>query len=108
MPSKLAIAGMTVAVMLALPSGLAVAGTGGSSYAPPQSESQSKAPKPSQDPSAPPSPAQATPGSPGKPVVRGDNAKLLRNGLAAAPANAPEKVKTMIWAANKIQSRPYV
>ncbi len=94
-----AIAGIAIIAMLALPSGAAVAGTGGSSYAPPQSPSKPRSP------SQPPS---QTSGPAGKPVVRGNKAKLLRNGLAAAPANAPEQVKNMIWAANEIQRKPYV
>ncbi|MGI8594064.1 MAG: hypothetical protein ACR2ML_06815 [Solirubrobacteraceae bacterium] len=93
MRARLAIAGMTVIVLLALPAGAAVAGTGGSSVSPPQPPSQSPLP---------------TSSSAGKPVVPGSKARLLRNGLAAAPANAPEQVKNMIWAANKIQSKPYV
>ncbi|CAN5554589.1 hypothetical protein BH20ACT18_BH20ACT18_02820 [soil metagenome] len=96
MRTKLAIAGLTMTMLLALPSGAALAGTGGSSYAPSKPQ-----------PPSPAAPAQTT--SPaGKPVVSGNKAKLLRNGLAAAPANAPEQVKKMIWAANKIQSKPYV
>jgi len=98
--NKLAIAGMTMTMMLALPSGAAVAGTGGSSYAPSQSPSQPPSQSPPQSPTQPSSSA-------GK-VVPGNKAKLLRNGLAAAPTNAPEQVKKMIWAANKIQGKPYL
>lgn len=100
MRTKLAIAGMTMTMLLALPSGAALAGTGGSSYAPSSKRPSSPSPTAS-------SPPQAS-GSAGKAVVPGNKAKLLRNGLAAAPANAPEQVKKMIWAANKIQSKPYV
>ncbi len=102
MRTKLAIAGMTMTMLLALPSGAAVAATGGSSYAPSQPQSPSPTPPPS------PSQTPAQTSSPKGKVVPGDKAKLLRNGLAAAPANAPEQVKKMIWAANKIQSKPYV
>jgi hypothetical protein len=82
---RLAITGLTVAMAMAFPPGAAVASSGGSGYS-----------------STPVS------NSAGKPVVAGNRAKLLRNGLAAAPANAPAKIQKMIWAANKIQSKPYV
>jgi hypothetical protein len=81
----LAVTGMTVAAFAAVPSGAALAGTGGSGYSPtPVSSSASK------------------------PVVASNRAKLLRNGKAAAPANAPRRVQKMIWAVNKIQNKPYV
>jgi peptidoglycan hydrolase-like protein with peptidoglycan-binding domain len=48
--------------------------------------------------SATPSPAPTTPGS---------RARLV-NGLAQAPANAPQAVKDVIAAANRIATRPYV
>jgi cell wall-associated NlpC family hydrolase len=44
---------------------------------------------------------------PATPTVPGNKAKL-KGRVAYAPANAPENVKKMIWAANKIQSKPYV
>jgi hypothetical protein len=44
----------------------------------------------------------------GIPVVPGSRAKLLSNGLAAAPANAPAAVKGMIAAGNQIVGKPYV
>jgi Putative peptidoglycan binding domain len=37
-----------------------------------------------------------------------DKAKLGRNGLAIAPTSAPERVKQVIDAANKIAKKPYV
>ena len=40
--------------------------------------------------------------------VAGDQAKLLSNGKAAAPAGAPEAVQQAIAAANQIIGRPYV
>lgn len=40
------------------------------------------------------------------PTVAGSHA-LLRNGIAYAPANAPERVKSAIWAVNTIRSKPY-
>jgi hypothetical protein len=71
-------------VALAASAAPAYAGTGGTGY----------------NPSAPSSSAA-------KPVIAGNKAKL-KNGIAYAPANAPENVKKMIWAANKIQKKPYV
>jgi hypothetical protein len=41
------------------------------------------------------------------PIVRGKRA-LLRNGIAYAPANAPDNVKCAIWAANNLRGKPYV
>jgi cell wall-associated NlpC family hydrolase len=41
-------------------------------------------------------------------TVAGESAKLLPNGLAAAPADAPQPVKTMIAAGNQIAALPYV
>jgi cell wall-associated NlpC family hydrolase len=41
------------------------------------------------------------------PIVPGNRA-VLRNGIAYAPANAPDSVKNAIWAVNSIRSRPYV
>jgi hypothetical protein len=41
------------------------------------------------------------------PMVPGNRA-VLRNGIAYAPANAPDSVKHAIWAVNSIRNRPYV
>jgi hypothetical protein len=41
------------------------------------------------------------------PEVEGDEAVLLEDGTAAAPAEAPEQVKQAIWAANSLQDLPY-
>lgn len=41
------------------------------------------------------------------PTVPGKRA-VLRNGIAYAPSNAPDSVKSAIWAANKIRHKPYV
>lgn len=41
-----------------------------------------------------------------RPVVAGRRA-VVRRGIAYAPAEAPQAVKEMIWAANKIQRHPY-
>ncbi|HWM08151.1 MAG TPA: hypothetical protein VNO82_02370 [Solirubrobacteraceae bacterium] len=37
----------------------------------------------------------------------GAKATLLPDGSAAAPADAPEEVKQAIWAANRLQDKPY-
>jgi hypothetical protein len=49
-------------------------------------------------------PGQAT----GVPLTSGDHARLLPNGLAAAPADAPLAVKELIAAGNQIAGKPYV
>jgi len=41
------------------------------------------------------------------PIIRGKRA-VLRNGIAYAPAGAPEAVKAAIWAGNKLRRKPYV
>ena len=41
------------------------------------------------------------------PVATGAKAKLLSNGKAAAPENAPDAVQEAIWAANRIIGKPY-
>ena len=48
----------------------------------------------------------ATPPTTG-PTVPGNRA-IVRNGIAYAPANAPEAVKRAIWASNYIVRKPYV
>jgi cell wall-associated NlpC family hydrolase len=40
------------------------------------------------------------------PTVAGNQA-VLRNGIAYAPANAPENVKAAIWAVNGLRGKPY-
>src|SRR5205085_320131 len=42
-----------------------------------------------------------------RPMVGGSRA-VLRNGIAYAPAHAPQSVKNAIWAANSIRRKPYV
>jgi len=42
-----------------------------------------------------------------RPIVAGKRA-VLRNGIAYAPARAPENVKNAIWAANTLRRKPYV
>ena len=50
-------------------------------------------------PPAPPDPANI--------VVPGAQAQLLPDGTAAAPADAPPQIQQAIFAANKIQAKPY-
>ncbi len=40
-------------------------------------------------------------------TVPGTKAKLLPDGTAAAPASAPRAVQEAIWAANRLQDKPY-
>jgi hypothetical protein len=40
------------------------------------------------------------------PMVHGNRA-ILRNGIAYAPSNAPDRVKAAIWAVNTIRRKPY-
>lgn len=42
------------------------------------------------------------------PLAPGDKAKLTADGLAMAPASAPDVVKQIIAAANKIATKPYI
>ena len=44
----------------------------------------------------------------GVPLTAGERARLLPNGLAAAPADAPDGVKQMIAAGNQIAGKPYL
>jgi hypothetical protein len=55
----------------------------------------------------PPPPEMLKPGKWTGPEVPGTKAKLLEDGTAAAPAEAPEQVKQAIWAANALQELPY-
>lgn len=52
--------------------------------------------------------AFGTPNAADVQTVPGTRAKLLSNGQAAAPADAPEEVQQAIWAANRIIGLPYV
>ena len=49
----------------------------------------------------------AEPVSESRETVPGTKAVLLKNGLAAAPADAPPEVQEAVWAANKLQDKPY-
>lgn len=40
-------------------------------------------------------------------TVPGARAKLLPDGTAAAPADAPAQVQEAVWAANRLQDKPY-
>ena len=42
-----------------------------------------------------------------RPIVPGDRA-ILRNGIAYAPAHAPDNIKNAIWAVNTLRRKPYV
>jgi hypothetical protein len=57
-----------------------------------------------EDEEASPLPQMRTGGS--GPVVAGNRA-VLRNGVAYAPSNAPDRVKSAIWAVNTIRTKPY-
>jgi hypothetical protein len=74
----------------AVPSAMAAEGPGGVAYEEPT-----------------PEPAAPTGADVAQPTVPGVEAKLLENGLAAAPEAAPDAVKQAIWAANGIIGRPY-
>ena len=50
---------------------------------------------------------RALPARSAGPTVAGNRA-VLRNGIAYAPANAPDSVKSAIWAANNLRRKPYV
>jgi hypothetical protein len=71
---------------LVVPSVAAAQSTGGSQYPPPA-------------PPAPPAPENMT--------IPGVKAQLLPDGTAAAPADAPVEVQEAVWAANRIQDKPY-
>jgi hypothetical protein len=51
--------------------------------------------------------AEYVPPAPENMVVAGTKAKLLPDGSAAAPSEAPAVVQQAIWAANKLQDMPY-
>ena len=54
-------------------------------------------------------PAACAPGSvTGVPLTGGERARLISDGLAAAPADAPQVVKDVIAAGNQIAGKPYL
>jgi hypothetical protein len=63
-----------------------------------------------QSPSAPPSTGGAVfpPPQPAHLVVPGTVAELLPDGTAAAPSDAPPQVQHAIFAANRLQHKPYI
>jgi hypothetical protein len=71
---------LSIFVFLVVPAAAQAQSTGGAEYVPPPPENM---------------------------VAAGSVAKLLPDGSAAAPADAPEPVKQAIWAANKLQDKPY-
>jgi len=76
----LALAFITGAVVMAMSGGTAIAASGGISAG----------------------------GESGGNTVPGSKAKLKKNGKAVPPANAPQRVKRAIRAANRIDDKPYV
>ena len=56
----------------------------------------------------PPAPPPPPPPAPTNIVVPGSVAQLLPDGTAAAPADAPPQVQQAIFAANRIQAKPYI
>jgi hypothetical protein len=71
---------LSIFVLLIVPAAAQAQSTGGVEYVPPPPENM---------------------------VVAGSVAQLLPDGSAAAPADAPEPVKQAIWAANRLQDKPY-
>ena len=55
-----------------------------------------------------PTPVPTPPPAPQDITVPGAAAQILPDGTAAAPADAPPQVQQAIWAANKIQDKPYI
>src|SRR5215210_1480410 len=55
----------------------------------------------------PPPPPMSEPGEWSGREVAGTVAKLLPDGTAAAPSEAPDQVKQAIWAANSLKELPY-
>jgi hypothetical protein len=78
--SSLRALALSIFAFLVLPAAAQAQSTGGAEYVPP----------PPVDMTAP-----------------GSAARLLPDGTAAAPADAPEPVKRAIWAANRLQDKPY-
>jgi hypothetical protein len=90
---------ITTSLVLILPAAAAAQapapdGSGGAVY-------QQPTPVPTPPPPPPP-PAQVNL------TVPGAVAQLMPDGTAAAPADAPPQVQNAIWAANKIQDKPYI
>jgi hypothetical protein len=71
---------LSIFVFLVVPAAAQAQSTGGAEYVPPPPENM---------------------------VVAGSVATLLPDGSAAAPADAPIQVQQAIWAANRLQDKPY-
>jgi hypothetical protein len=75
-------------------------------FVPAAAQAQAPTPSPSGGAEFPPPPP------PPAPVVNlttpGAIAKLMPDGTAAAPADAPPQVQSAIWTANAIQDKPYI
>jgi hypothetical protein len=71
---------LSIFVLLVVPAAAQAQSTGGAEYVPPPPENM---------------------------VVAGSVAQLLPDGSAAAPADAPVQVQQAIWAANRLQDKPY-
>jgi len=104
---------MLVCFLTVLPCGIAVAQSpsGGIGVDP---TTPAPAPTPT-DPTAPPDTGGGAGFGPGGtaplplgPTVPGTVAKILSNGMAAAPALAPPAVQQIIWSTNSIVGLPYV
>jgi hypothetical protein len=54
-----------------------------------------------------PPPAPPVPAAGEDMTVPGTKARLLPDGTAAAPAEAPAEVQEAVWAANRLQDKPY-
>lgn len=52
--------------------------------------------------------SSSTQSAPATPVVPGFTARIMPDGRAAAPADAPAEVQRAIWAANKLIGKPYI
>jgi cell wall-associated NlpC family hydrolase len=104
---------------LLVPVAAHAARTGGTAYTPPAPKPKAKAapttapvtpPAAATDPADPTADEELTVPEPGfwtGPEVPGTKAKLLADGTASAPADAPDQVKQAIWAANWLQDKPY-
>ena len=74
--------------LLAVPSAASAQSTGGAAYRPPE-------------------PPATTLAAGEDMTVPGKRARLLPDGTAAAPADAPAQVQHAVWAANRLQDKPY-
>jgi hypothetical protein len=89
LPSLRAFALLLFAFLMLPTAAAAQSRTGGAQFVPPAG-------------AAPPAGADPT-----AMTVPGTRAKLLPDGTAAAPADAPAQVQRAVWAANRLQDKPY-